>query len=441
MTRLSGFLRFRLGVREKLLLILLIALLASLAASGILSLRSQEKGVLDEVDRHGAETAEIIGNYLANNVVSRDYHAIDLVLQDITRGHDIVYARMDNSRGIVMAEAGTLPGNSSQFRQYSKEIRLNGEGLGRLTLSLSTERVANSLASHQREAMAWQTGSVLLIMVCGFAALSFLIARPLTIIVGSLRKSLKDAKSVPEPITLDTADEFGDLARGFNALGAHLNTAQKQMETHVAAANRELQDVYGQLVSQTEALRTRNEELEQLSLTDPLTGLYNRRYFERLMENEVSHAVQNDETISILFIDVDRFKSINMRLGHNGGDEIIRGVSRAVTGAIRKIDVACRYGNDEFIVLCRRATIAIALSIADDLLQGLADSPALAGDGETRVTASIGIATIPGVHNITSAADFFQCANEALHHCKRSGQGIALHYSMIERNIRLASLR
>lgn len=431
MTPASGFVRFRLGVRAKLVFILLIALLASLVVSSVLLLRSQDQELLDEMDQRGSDTAEIIGNSLAYNIVSHDYRAIELVLRGLTQGRDIVYARFDNNRGIVMAVEGTLPGATGHIRQYSREIRLNGEALGRLTLGLSTERAANSLATHQRQLLAWQTGSVLLIMVFGFAALSFLVARPLAILVGTLRNALMDAKLIAEPVPVDAADESGELARGFKA-----NAAEKKPEAQVTAADRDLQYAYGQLASQTEVLRIRNEELETLSITDPLTGLYNRRYFERLMESEVSHAVQNDETISILLIDIDRFKSINMRLGHHGGNEVIRGVSRAIAGAIRKTDVACRSGNDEFIVLCRRATIANALSIADDLLQGLANTPALAGDRETRVTASIGIATIPGVHNIASAADFFQCANEALHHCKQSGGGIALHYSMIERKFR-----
>lgn len=431
----SGFVRFRLGVREKVVFILLITLLASLTISGML-LRSQEQELLDEIDRRGSDTTEIIGNFLAYDIVSQDYQTLEFALQNLTQGHDIVYARVDNRRGMVVAAAGTPPGDSSHIRQYSKEIRLNGEGLGRLTLGLSTERAANSLATHQREVLAWQAGSVLFILIIGFVTLSLLVARPLTRLAGTLHQTLVEARVMPEPVPINTADEFGDLARGFNTLGAHLNAAQRKLDTHATATDRDLQQAYGQLASETEVLRIRNEELETLSVIDPLTGLYNRRYFDRLMENEVSHAVQNDETISILLLDIDRFKSIKMRLGPHGGDEVIRNVSRAINGAIRKTDVTCRYGNDEFIVLCRRATIANALSIADDLLQALANIPALAGDGETRLTASIGIATIPGVHNITSAADFFQCANAALHHCKQSGRGIALHYSMIERKPR-----
>ncbi len=432
----SGSRRFRVGVREKLALILLVTLLASLTVSSFLLLRAQERDILEEIDRRGNDTAHFLSRYLAYSVVSYDYHTIELILQDLTRGNDIVHAQVENDRGNIMAVAGTPPGNSTLVRQYIKEIQLNGEVLGRLTLSLSTERIVGTLAARQREAFAWHTGSVLLVMVSGFAALSLLIVRPLTVIARTIRKSLRGDSPALEPIPLDTTDEFGDLARGFNALGDRLNEAQRKLESRISAADRELQVAYEQLASQAEALRAKNGELEYLSITDPLTGLYNRRYFEQLMESEVSHAIRHDETISILLIDIDHFKSINEQMGYNLGDVVIRNVSRTISEHIRKNDVACRYGGDEFFILCRRATIANALSIADGLLQGLADSPVPTGDGETRVTASIGIATIPGTQAIASAADFFQCANEALRHCKQNGRNVAMHYSMIARGLR-----
>jgi len=433
--------RLRVGVREKLALILLVTLFASLTVSSFLQLRAQEQDILEEIDRRGNDTAHFLGRYLAYSVVSYDYHTIELILQDLTRSHDIVYARVDNSRGNIMAVAGTPSDNSLHVRQYSKEIRLNGEVLGLLTLSLSTERIVNTLAARQREAFTWQTGAILLVMISGFAALSILIVRPLTIIARTIRKNLGEDKPVLEPIPLESHDEFGDLARGFNALGDRLNEAQRRLEARIDVADRELRGAYEQLANQAEVLRVKNSELEQLSITDPLTGLYNRRYFERLMENEVSHAVRNDETISILLIDIDRFKSVNEQLGYNGGDTVIRHIARAISEHIRKTDVACRYGGDEFFVLCRRATIANSLSIADGLLQRLAGSPVLVGDKEARVTATIGIATIPGIYNIASATDFFQCANEALLHGKQNGRNVAMHYSMIERNIHSVTFR
>lgn len=436
MTTTSGSRRFRIGVREKLALILLITLLASLTVNSFLLLRAQEQDILEEIDRRGNDTAEFLSRYLAYSVVSYDYHTTELILQDLIRSHDIVHAQVNNTRGNIMAAAGTPPGNSTLVRQYNKEIRLNDEVLGHLILSLSTERIVGTLAARQRDAFAWHTGSVLLVMASGFAALSLLIVRPLTIIARTIRKNLRGDSPALEPIPLDTADEFGDLARGFNALGERLNEAQRKLESRISAADRELQVAYEQLASQAEALRTKNGELEQLSITDPLTGLYNRRYFEQIMESEVSHAIRNDETISILLIDIDHFKSINEKMGYNLGDVVIRNVSRTIAEHIRKNDVACRYGGDEFFVLCRRATIANALSIADGLIQGLEESPVPLEDGEVKVTASIGIATIPGTQNIGSAADFFQCANEALRHCKQSGRNVAMHYSMIERSIR-----
>ena len=426
--------RFRFGVREKMALILLATLLVSLGANSLLGLRAQKQDILEETDRRGRESVQFIAKHLAHSVVSYDYHTLELLLQEIVRGHDIVYARVDNLRGNVMAVAGTPAAASENVQNYSTQIHLNGDTLGQLHLSLSTQRIVQTLATRQREVLLRQLLAILVVLLVGFVALSVLIIRPLTKIAQVIGNNLNTEGGNLQRIPIESKDEFGDLVHGFNALQERLDDARQKLESRIDHANLELRNAYDQLTIQANDLREINQELEQLSVTDPLTGLYNRRYFSKLMESEVALSVRNDETISIILLDIDHFKNINLRYGYNGGDTVIRDVARVVADRTRQSDVACRYGGDEFFILCRRATIANAVAIADDLHDALAEKSFRIDGQELRVTVSLGVATIPGVRNIDSATEFFQCADEALRHCKQQGRNGVVHYSMLDRN-------
>lgn len=432
--------RLRFGVREKIALILLATLFLSLGVNSLLSLRAQKQDILEEIERRGGESVQFFSQNLAYSVVNYDYHRLELLLQDIVRGQDVVYARVDNTRGNVLAVAGTPVAASENVQHYTSEIRLNGEILGQLHLSLSTERIVQTLAARQRQVLLGQLLAIMTVLLVGFIALSLLIIRPLRKIAQVIGGNLDTPDGRLQRITVESKDEFGDLVQGFNALQERLNDARQKLESRIDHANLELRKAYDQLTVQANDLREINQELEQLSVTDPLTGLYNRRYFSQLMESEVALSVRNDETISIILLDIDHFKNINMRYGYNGGDVVIRDVARTVAERTRKSDVACRYGGDEFFILCRRATIANAVAIADDLHGALAEKSFRFDGQELRVTVSIGVATIPGVRQIASASEFFQCADEALRHCKQQGRNGVVHYSILERNQKATAL-
>ncbi|HJW82179.1 MAG TPA: diguanylate cyclase [Acidiferrobacterales bacterium] len=426
--------RFRFGVREKIVLILFATLLVTLSVSSLLALRAHKQDILEETNRRGHEAVHFIAQHLAYSVVSYDYHTLELLLQNIIRSKDIVYVRVDNTRGNVMAVAGTPPSASQNVQHYRADIRLNGDTLGQLHLGLSTERIVQTLATRQREALIGQLLAVVVVMLAGFLAISAIIIRPLTVSARIIGQNLKSGNDSPQRIPLNSTDEIGDLARGFNALQEHLDDARQKLESRVNHANQELQNAYQQLTVQANELRSLNQELELLSVTDPLTGLYNRRHFERLMESEMALSIRNDETISIILLDVDNFKTINEQYGHSGGDAVLRNVGRVIAEHIRHSDVACRYGGDEFFVLCRNATISNAVGFADALLDALVVNSFRPGGRNIDITVSIGVATIPGVHAITTAEEFFQCADEALRACKQRGRNSVLHYSMLDRH-------
>jgi diguanylate cyclase (GGDEF)-like protein len=158
------------------------------------------------------------------------------------------------------------------------------------------------------------------------------------------------------------------------------------------------------------------EKLRTQALRDPLTGLYNRRYMEDVLERYANLAERNESALSLLMIDLDHFKRLNDEFGHAVGDAVLCEVAAAIIGSVRPCDVACRYGGEELVVLLPDCGKVEALAKAE-LLRGRIER--LSENHGTRITASFGVATIPETSKTASA--LFD-ADAALYLAKQAGR-------------------
>ncbi len=172
-----------------------------------------------------------------------------------------------------------------------------------------------------------------------------------------------------------------------------------------------------------------HERTVALSLTDPLTGLGNRRsLFERL-EMELERAERFSEGCALAMIDVDHFKNLNDVHGHLAGDAALRRVGELLGGAVRRVDTVARYGGEEFAVVLPRVSSAVALEVAEKV-RGLIASSAFehgARQPGGRVTISIGVACFPG--DARDLATLIDCADAALFAAKRKGRDAVVAYA------------
>lgn len=164
------------------------------------------------------------------------------------------------------------------------------------------------------------------------------------------------------------------------------------------------------------ALEIENHRLFELAVTDPLTGLYNRRHFERRLEEEVHQAARFHHDIAACMLDLDGFRAINSQYGHAGGDRALIHAARIVRGDLRSYDVAGRLGGDEFAFFLSRATREVAMRIAERVRRSIAGSPC----GAIRVTASIGVAVFPSDARTPEA--LLAAADKALYAAKNAGR-------------------
>jgi two-component system cell cycle response regulator len=172
----------------------------------------------------------------------------------------------------------------------------------------------------------------------------------------------------------------------------------------------------------TERLRDNVQQSIEMAITDPLTGLYNRRYMENHLTALVEQATARGKPLTALVIDIDYFKVINDTHGHDAGDDVLREFAVRIRKSIRGIDLACRFGGEEFVVIMPETDMAIAAIVAERLRRRIA-SEAFAiqqGSGAISVTISIGIATLDTSDD--NASSILKRADQALYRAKRDGR-------------------
>jgi len=159
-----------------------------------------------------------------------------------------------------------------------------------------------------------------------------------------------------------------------------------------------------------------------MALTDSLTGLYNRRYFDTHFETQIRHTTETGKSLALLMLDLDRFKAVNDTYGHNVGDEVLRETSRRLGENLRTVDMVARFGGEEFAIVMPDTTVDAAQSAAERLRAKIGDTPfKVATDdvGDLTVTVSVGLA-VASRH--PDATDLMKRADYALYAAKRAGR-------------------
>ncbi|HID30334.1 MAG TPA: GGDEF domain-containing protein [Desulfobacterales bacterium] len=214
---------------------------------------------------------------------------------------------------------------------------------------------------------------------------------------------------------------------------AHMKdiTSRKQAEEVLKNAHNELAR---RVEERTAELAKANKQLEKLSVTDELTGLYNRRHLMRTLESEYKRALRHNRNLALLMLDIDHFKQVNDQLGHLCGDRVLQEIARVLKRNVRASDLVARYGGEEIAVILIEAGISAALEVAEKLRQEV-ETHAFMWDGKSlRVTVSIGAAAHPG-KNIQSWKQLLDTADQAMYRAKEAGRNRVAACTVEEKKI------
>ena len=228
-------------------------------------------------------------------------------------------------------------------------------------------------------------------------------------------RSLDRTRHMPIIIIVDP----GDDARLLRALDMGVNDyLMRPIDRHelLARVNTQIKRK-----RYSEYLRNRLQESVELSIIDPLTGLYNRRYMEGHLKTLMAEARRSGRSLSVLVADIDHFKRVNDTYGHDAGDAVLKEFSERFRRYTRGIDLACRLGGEEFLIIMPETDMGLARQVGERVRASMAAMPFRIGpDLEIPVTASVGLATLEGPDDTAEA--IFKRADNALYTAKRLGR-------------------
>jgi diguanylate cyclase len=190
-----------------------------------------------------------------------------------------------------------------------------------------------------------------------------------------------------------------------------MEISNRNLEDRLHASKQEINDLQENL----EAVRTE-------SLTDPLTQLANRKFFDSTLEKSIAEAVERNEALSLMLTDIDHFKTFNGSFGHLTGDQVLRLVAMSVKHNVKGKDTAARYGGEEFAVILPNTTLRAAVTVAEHIRRAVMAKELMkrsTGENLGRMTISIGVATL---RKADSGQSLIERADMCLYAAKRHGR-------------------
>jgi diguanylate cyclase (GGDEF)-like protein len=171
-----------------------------------------------------------------------------------------------------------------------------------------------------------------------------------------------------------------------------------------------------------EEFRLERDKLKRQVTLDPVLNIGNRRYFDSRLLEEHKRGLRTGRPLSLIFFDLDHFKSFNDNYGHQLGDEVLRAATRTIGQCLRSSDVFARYGGEEFAVICPETEFAGAVSLADRMRHCLERLEVLRRGRSVRVTASFGVTTVEQLQEVHSVESLVEAADQWLFEAKRAGR-------------------
>jgi diguanylate cyclase (GGDEF)-like protein len=274
------------------------------------------------------------------------------------------------------------------------------QGLGLGVVAEKERRLAYAEIYRLRRTTIMLVGGLLLGIGCLAYLLALSIVRPLGRLIRGADRVASGDLDVDLPPS--TRGELGYMTQVFNHMVEQLRLGRTELDE----ANR--------------TLRQRNQELQELSVTDSLTGLSNRKHMWEALAREMEAHRRHRRPLAALMIDIDHFKRYNDTQGHLAGDEVLRRMAEIFRASLRASDYAARYGGEEFLVVLPDTDSAMAVQAAERLRELVAGETFGGGTGTPKITISVGVAST-GEHD-EEPESLVRSADTALYRAKKAGR-------------------
>ena len=179
-------------------------------------------------------------------------------------------------------------------------------------------------------------------------------------------------------------------------------------------------------LDEVDNLRQKIDELSALVSTDALTGLYNFRHFETVLQAEMDRSKRSGIPTSLVLVDADHFKAVNDTYGHETGNLALQHLADILRGEVRTTDLVCRYGGEEFAMIFPETHLNLAVKVADRIRERVARRPLVVDDSEVGLTVSMG-ASVYMKTSVLDRNDFVASVDKYLYEAKQSGRNCICH--------------
>ncbi|NRF66905.1 EAL domain-containing protein [Aquincola sp. S2] len=384
----------RLSIRTTVLLAIAAAVLIPAAALWHVDQRLIREVQQPLIQQHRQALMVMASNVLVEPLWTIDSNQVQAALKRTLDEPSVLAVRLAERRPLAPPIVLKRPGITGDAGQPMRtEIVREGEVLADLELRFDEREIERILSARRAGTLQLVALQVLLATAVLLGVFYRRLLRP-------IQRLKQQASAIAHraelaPLKWHGEDELGEL-------GQHLN------------------EVHGQIHGLFSELESKKAALETMALHDPLTGLANRTLFAELTLAAVAAARRDNGKLALLFIDLDRFKSVNDQLGHAAGDDLLIALAGRLRATVRESDVVCRHSGDEFTILLHDAhTWDEVAATADRLLKAI-EAPMTVREQEASVSASIGIALFPD-----DAADYEELlrhADTAMYAAKRLGR-------------------
>ena len=425
---------FNSGLRLKLVALVVIGIVTAFTVFGIFQVQAQKQRITDEMRRSGQERVGMIAEAVSNLLVGYDYSNMESLAERIVQQQDVQHLIIRNREDKVMVARNKPSPPDQTTLSFTAPILFSSETIGRVDLQLSLARLETEINRTYLDVVLHQIFFGLFLGLLIYFAVLHVIVKPIARISEHMKQILGSKfDTLPEELPLRSRDEIGDFTRIFNNLNLKVFETQQKLREKIDLAGSALMKTNEQLQQRTIELEVRSQDLEKalnlvekLAVTDSLTDLRNRRYFDDNLASSFARAQRFNEPLSLILIDIDYFKSINDNYGHAAGDAILQSLSSLFKSRTRETDISARLGGDEFAFLLYRANREDALIFAKTLLIKAHKLEFTFLGQSVGIGLSIGIAcNWDDIHSIEA---LYGAADEAMYDAKRRGRNQVVPY-------------
>ncbi len=416
---------------------ILLLLIVSVAVIAVMLIREDNISLQNHIFSEAQGQVKILAQGSREALLTDNYDLLEGWLTSASTSDNFAYAFITDVKGVILVHSRPEYVNKSveptssttedgKLKQYEGvdviELRhpiiVGNKKIGVAYVSFYRDVIGNH-NYRSFHSLFWLSVVLIMTVVFSFYYICLLIryvTKPLNLLTNTINKtSIKKYLNIDSKL-LTREDEIGSLSRSFKNINTELVNAFHELENK----NIELE---GKVTRRTLQLKNALLDMEQVALIDQLTGAYNRRKFNEIIENEINRSKRKHEYLSILFLDVDHFKKINDAYGHAVGDRVLKKLVELIKKKIRIVDHVFRWGGEEFLVLLPDTKIDDAVSSAERIRTTIASYQF---DTVVNVRVSIG-ATEQTEHDTIN--DLLNYADCALYQAKRNGRNRTIQYS------------